>query len=172
MLRKGLKYVIIGLLLLSIGFALSLYLTIPRYSSIFKSKIYTADLKGDETFYLSELMNFSVEHGTVWGNLTVTSSINATLYISLTYPNGTKRTIIEILMPTLTTKVDLIGCIIEDAFVVPEGNGTFKYSFELFHMEVVPLSGVMITVALIIVGATLGLRGLTLIILGPERNYG
>ncbi|MEM0233260.1 MAG: hypothetical protein QXL22_04490 [Candidatus Nezhaarchaeales archaeon] len=163
--RKGLRLVTVGLIMLFIGFMLSLYLVVPRYSPMIESKVYTVELKDGEVSYLSELMNFSNEHGAVWGNVTVTSSINSTLYISLTHINGTKITIIVILGSNLTKKVDLAGHIIEDAFVVPESNGTLKYNFELFYREDVPLAMVVIVMVLIIVGATLGLRGLTLIIL-------
>lgn len=163
MLRKGLRFVVIGLIMLAIGFMLSLYLTVPRYSSIFKSEVFTVYLEGGEKAYLFELMNFSVEFGAVWGYVTATSSINATLYIFLTYPNGTKEIIIDSLTANLAKQVQLLGCIIEEAFVTSKNSGVLEYYFELCHREEPPIGVVLIALMLVIIGSVFGLRGLTLI---------
>lgn len=168
MSRRGLRYVTIGLIILVIGFALSLYLTIPRYSAIFKSEVYAVNLKNNEVAYLFELIDYSVKHGSVWGNVTITSSTNTTLHISLIYPNGTKAIVTDTLMPSLTKRIYLTGCIIEEARVIAENGGMLKYDFELFYREDAPLSVLMMTIALIIIGLALGLKGLASIFLEAE----
>ncbi|MCS7139643.1 MAG: hypothetical protein N3F04_07175 [Candidatus Nezhaarchaeota archaeon] len=164
MIKRGSKHVAMSLVMLTIGFVLSLYLTIPKYSPLFESTTYTLSLKAAEETYLLDLINFSAEHGALWGNITLNPSVKATIHLSLSHLNGSKSIMIVNLTPESTNNIHLTGCIIEEAFVVPEDDGVLKYNFKVLYREEASLSLIAIAVALIVVGSALGYRGVMLIL--------